>query len=86
MNKEVVVRAWKDPEFREHLSKAERAALPESPSGKPLTELGEDELGGIAGGFPPNTAPILCQSWTQYRLCRTGLVACTSRSMCMDNC
>jgi mersacidin/lichenicidin family type 2 lantibiotic len=50
MKKEMIVRAWKDPEFRASLSPADRAALPESPSGRALTELSESELLGIHGG------------------------------------
>ena len=43
-----VVRAWKDPEYREGLSEAERAALPANPAG--LVELGNAELAGATGG------------------------------------
>jgi mersacidin/lichenicidin family type 2 lantibiotic len=59
MKKEMIVRAWKDPAFRASLSSEERATLPESPSGRALTELDEAELLGIIGGRPlplePNT-------------------------------
>ena len=50
MKKELIVRAWKDPAFRASLSAEERATLPESPSGKALTELDESELLAIHGG------------------------------------
>jgi mersacidin/lichenicidin family type 2 lantibiotic len=50
MKKEWIVRAWKDPAFRASLSAEERASLPESPSGRALTELDESELLGITGG------------------------------------
>jgi len=50
MKKEMIVRAWKDPEFRASLTSEERAALPESPSGRSMTELDEAELMGIVGG------------------------------------
>jgi mersacidin/lichenicidin family type 2 lantibiotic len=50
MKKELIVRAWKDPEFRARLTDRERAALPESPSGRSLTELDESELLEISGG------------------------------------
>jgi mersacidin/lichenicidin family type 2 lantibiotic len=50
MNAETIIRAWKDPEFRASLTSEQRAALPESPSGKSMTELGEDELGDVVGG------------------------------------
>jgi mersacidin/lichenicidin family type 2 lantibiotic len=50
MKKELIIRAWKDPEYRARLSPEERAALPESPSGRALTELDEAELLGAVGG------------------------------------
>ncbi|WP_257459124.1 mersacidin/lichenicidin family type 2 lantibiotic [Archangium lipolyticum] len=53
MKKELIIRAWKDPVFRASLSAEERAAFPESPSGRAMTELDEAELGGIAGGGRP---------------------------------
>jgi mersacidin/lichenicidin family type 2 lantibiotic len=59
MKKEMIVRAWKDPKFRASLTSEERAALPESPSGRSMMELDEAELLGIVGGRPqvlePNT-------------------------------
>ncbi|WNG38073.1 mersacidin/lichenicidin family type 2 lantibiotic [Archangium minus] len=50
MKKEMIIRAWKDPGFRANLSSEERSSLPESPSGKALTELDERELNAIIGG------------------------------------
>jgi mersacidin/lichenicidin family type 2 lantibiotic len=50
MKKELIVRAWKDPQFRASLSPEERAALPESPLGESLSELDETELSRIIGG------------------------------------
>lgn len=50
MNTDLIIRAWKDPEFRARLSSEERASLPDSPSGKPMTELEEDALREIIGG------------------------------------
>ncbi|HEX8436541.1 mersacidin/lichenicidin family type 2 lantibiotic [Archangium sp.] len=59
MKKEMIIRAWKDPAFRASLTREERATLPESPSGRSMTELDESELLGIIGGRPlplePNT-------------------------------
>jgi len=52
MDTPLIIRAWKDPEFRARLSAEQRAALPESPSGSPLTELGEEALRDITGGRP----------------------------------
>ena len=56
MNKELIVRAWKDPAYRHQLSAEERTSVPESPSGRPLTELEEAELESIGGGMMPTTA------------------------------
>lgn len=51
MKKDLIVRAWKDPEFRAQLSTEDRAALPECPAGEPLTELDEGNLAAVVGGF-----------------------------------
>ena len=61
MRTETIIRAWKDPAFRASLTSEERAKLPELPSGKPLTELEEEDLSGAVGGRgcpPPNTRPF----------------------------
>ena len=50
MKRETIVRAWKDPAFRARLSSEQRASLPDSPSGTPMTELDEAELQEITGG------------------------------------
>jgi mersacidin/lichenicidin family type 2 lantibiotic len=52
MKKEMIVRAWKDPEYRAHLSEEQRAELPESPSGWSIAELGNAELAAVHGGWP----------------------------------
>ena len=54
-NKELIIRAWKDPEYRASLSTQARAGLPESPAGAALAELGEVELREAAGGGRPRT-------------------------------
>ncbi|WP_257460312.1 mersacidin/lichenicidin family type 2 lantibiotic [Archangium lipolyticum] len=53
MKKEMIVRAWKDPLYRASLSAEQRAALPDVPSGTPMTELDEAELGLATGGLLP---------------------------------
>ncbi|MBN1207222.1 MAG: mersacidin/lichenicidin family type 2 lantibiotic [Myxococcaceae bacterium] len=53
MDTDLIIRAWKDPEFRARLSTEQRASLPDSPSGKPMTELDEGELSDIIGGLKP---------------------------------
>ena len=61
MKKDMVIRAWKDPQYRASLPAGQRAALPESPSGRPLTELGERELRETVGGLRlPVTEPNFC--------------------------
>jgi mersacidin/lichenicidin family type 2 lantibiotic len=46
-----IVRAWKDAEYRQSLSEAERAQLPDHPAG--LIELTDAELDGVAAGADP---------------------------------
>ena len=43
-----IVRAWRDPEYRSRLGKAERERLPQHPAG--LIELAEVDLEAVAGG------------------------------------
>ena len=43
-----IVRAWEDPEYRNSLSAAEQADLPENPAG--VIELTDAELGQVMGG------------------------------------
>ncbi len=53
MDTTTIIRAWKDPEFRKSLTSEQRATLPECPSGQPMTELDEGELGDVVGGGLP---------------------------------
>jgi mersacidin/lichenicidin family type 2 lantibiotic len=75
MKKDMIVRAWKDPRYRASLPAGERAALPESPSGRPMTELGERELhetvGGVVVKLLPVTDPRFCciPVWTAPEQC-----------------
>lgn len=48
MSNRKTIQAWKDPAYRNNLSEAERAALPEHPAG--LIELSDADLGVVAGG------------------------------------
>ncbi|QRN94428.1 mersacidin/lichenicidin family type 2 lantibiotic [Archangium violaceum] len=50
MNSEMIVKAWKSPEYRASLLHEQRAALPENPSGRPLTELDDSDLDDVTGG------------------------------------
>ena len=54
MLRDKIIRAWKDPEYRENLSEEERELLPENPAG--AIELTDEELDMAAGG-----------SWRQSR-------------------
>jgi mersacidin/lichenicidin family type 2 lantibiotic len=44
-----IIRAWKDEAYRNSLSEAERAALPENPAG--FIALTDEDLGAVAGGM-----------------------------------
>ncbi|HVF56054.1 MAG TPA: mersacidin/lichenicidin family type 2 lantibiotic [Pyrinomonadaceae bacterium] len=48
MNREQIIRAWKDEDFRESLNEAQRSLLPVHPSG--LIDLSDVELNSVAGG------------------------------------
>jgi len=65
-----VIRAWKDARYRKGLSSAERAALPQHPSG--LVELTDEELQAAAGAFgPAQTTAMTCteSSFRGWRAC-----------------
>lgn len=61
-----IIRAWKDPGFRASLTPEQRDALPESPCGKSMAELSEEDLQGITGGALINPTvlqrPILAKT------------------------
>ena len=48
-----VIRAWKDPEYRNSLSADQRALLPDHPAG--LIELDDSELDQVAGAAKPRS-------------------------------
>ncbi|HKS26454.1 MAG TPA: mersacidin/lichenicidin family type 2 lantibiotic [Pyrinomonadaceae bacterium] len=56
MRKINIVRAWKDEDYRQSLSEAERAMVPQNPAG--MIELDDRDLGAVAGGtvFMPEAA------------------------------
>jgi mersacidin/lichenicidin family type 2 lantibiotic len=64
MSQEMVVRAWKDEEYRLSLSEAERALLPENPAGSFELSDAELDLVAAAGGYCPgircNVTFIIC--------------------------
>lgn len=66
MSNKNIIRAWKDPAWRNSLSLAERAALPANPAGS--IEVSDADLGKVVGGFyEPNT----------FGGCHTGTVCVT---------
>jgi mersacidin/lichenicidin family type 2 lantibiotic len=65
-----IIRAWKDAEYRQSLSEAERALLPEHPAG--LIELADADL-NAAGGRPRGGG---CDTWST--------VECTYATMTND--
>ncbi len=70
MSKNNIVRAWKEPAYRNSLSSAERAALPANPAG--AIELSDADLGNVAGGMLPiTTVTLICTR-----------VICTERTPC----
>jgi mersacidin/lichenicidin family type 2 lantibiotic len=88
MSKLDIIRAWKDAKYRRSLSDAERAALPEHPSG--LVELTDDELkiaSGLYGGDDPQTTAWQCTLYTflNWQACGCGVhqttaITCTEWS------
>ena len=44
-----IIRAWKDEDYRNSLSAAQRAALPKNPAG--MVELSDSDMGKVAGGL-----------------------------------
>lgn len=59
MDTATIIRAWKDPKFRASLTQEQRDALPESPCGRSMEELSEEDLRGITGGALLINAQVL---------------------------
>jgi mersacidin/lichenicidin family type 2 lantibiotic len=59
MSKLDIIRAWKDEEYREGLSAAERSRLPQNPAG--IIELTEPDLAEVEGGTI--SYPMGCDSF-----------------------
>jgi mersacidin/lichenicidin family type 2 lantibiotic len=76
MANQKIIRAWKDPAYRNSLSEAERAALPANPAGS--IELSDADLGNIAGGGSPGfTYFTYCRSFYCSFRCITYFLTCT---------
>jgi len=64
MSNKNIIRAWKDPVYRNSLSESERAALPANPAG--AIEISDADLGKISGGD-------IIETWTCSLFCPTPL-------------
>jgi mersacidin/lichenicidin family type 2 lantibiotic len=62
MNKNDVIRAWKDPFYRATLSQEAQAALPQHPAG--ITELRDGQLVTATGAAVPITTARGCTEYT----------------------
>jgi mersacidin/lichenicidin family type 2 lantibiotic len=74
MQKIDVVRAWKDARYRQSLTPAERAELPQHPAG--LVELSDEDLKSASGLGGPTamTTAITCTeyTWRSWKACGCG--------------
>jgi mersacidin/lichenicidin family type 2 lantibiotic len=61
MNKNDIIRAWKDPFYRATLSGEAQAALPQHPAG--IIELSDDQL-TVAGASGLLTTAFACTNFT----------------------
>jgi mersacidin/lichenicidin family type 2 lantibiotic len=60
MNKNDVIRAWKDPLYRATLSEEAQASLPQHPAG--ITVLNDEQL--VVGASVPLTTALGCTEYT----------------------
>ena len=63
MSKADIIRAWKDPTYRQALSAAELAALPKNPAGQ--VELTDEELDGSDTLVATTYATCTCTTVTR---------------------
>jgi mersacidin/lichenicidin family type 2 lantibiotic len=80
MNKEQIIRAWKDEEFRLSMSEAELSALPENPAG--LIELSDLETGLVAGATASVAPVTIVEILVMASLPQTLCCAYTYRPAC----
>ncbi len=76
-----IIRAWKDNNYRQKLSEAERAELPAHPSG--MIELNDSQLGAVSGARA--TAGVCNTLECPTHLCPTRL-GCTHQVLCTSTC
>ena len=74
MSNHDVIKAWKNPAYRNTLSPAEQAALPANPAGN--IEVSDEAFGHVAGGAVRNPPPYTT-------LCRTQ-ISCTMFQECSN--
>ncbi len=76
MNTKIIIRAWKNEEYRLSLSEAERRLLPENPAG--AIDLSDAQLDMVAGGGSFDTTPcttsLACPNSCGQKKCGTGAV------------
>lgn len=70
MSKLDIIRAWKDEEYCESLSTADRSGLPHNPAG--IIELTEPDMAEVEGGTL--TFPFGCDSY--LTICNSHLTNC----------
>ena len=71
MNVTDVIRAWKDPEYRESLSDEQQAALPANPAG--LIELSDKSLGVVVGASGEDSCRLpACGNTHGGFICNSG--------------
>ena len=74
MSKNDIIRAWKNPNYRNSLSDAQRALLPENPAG--LIELSDADLDTVAGGSKLTVCTGSCCFITECTINPSPLHAC----------
>jgi mersacidin/lichenicidin family type 2 lantibiotic len=68
MSNKQIIRAWKDPVFRNSLSTAQRVSLPAHPAGS--VELSAEDLGAVAGAKPIELPPsVMCPTMACTPFC-----------------
>ena len=74
-----IIRAWKDPMFRNSLTEVERAALPANPAG--AVEISDAALGKVAGGAKSTDSDfctIVCPTHFMCSLNKCSQLGCPS--------
>ncbi|HYJ88248.1 MAG TPA: mersacidin/lichenicidin family type 2 lantibiotic [Pyrinomonadaceae bacterium] len=69
-----IIRAWKDEAYRQSLTDAERAMLPENPAGR--IELTDSDLGSVAGGTDVMTELQRTGSGLTFGCCSSVINEC----------